>query len=50
MLDKVRKLSLGFALVLGSLLGIPMRPEQIRELLRSANQPQVVQTISDDKE
>ena len=34
-------------LELGALMGMPMRPEQISELMHALNQPKLAQTIPD---
>jgi hypothetical protein len=44
----VRKVLLCVILVLGSIIGVPMRPREIEELLRSVHQPSVSQTIKKD--
>ena len=41
------------ALALGALIGVPMDPEKVRELLSQLNQPKVAETLperSDDGE
>lgn len=42
-----RKLLLCSVFAFGSLIGIPMRPEQIAELMRSTSRPKIVYTIPD---
>lgn len=45
---KLRMLLLYLPLLAGSLSGVPMRPEDVEELMRSMNQEQVVHVIPDD--
>jgi hypothetical protein len=45
--QKVLQVFLYLALWLGALIGIPIRPDQVRDLLRAVNQPKVTQTMSD---
>jgi hypothetical protein len=40
-----RKLVVCFALGFGSVIGVPMRPEEIQELLRDMNVPRVETTV-----
>ena len=40
-----RQLLLCMTLLLGTLIGTPMRPEQIEELMQTLNQPKVAQTL-----
>ena len=47
---KFRTLLLCMALGLGSLIGVPMRPEQIQELMQTLNQPKVARTIPQENE
>jgi hypothetical protein len=47
---KLRAVFLGVALIFGSLAGMPMRPEDIEELMHSMNQTRVVQVITDQKD
>ena len=44
---RLRTLFLCAVLEFGALFGIPMRPEQIRDLMHSMNQPKVAQTNPD---
>jgi hypothetical protein len=37
-------------LLVGSLVGVPMRPDQIEELMLRMNQPKIVHVIPDDSE
>ncbi len=53
MRSKLRTILLCVALQMGVFAGVPMRPEEIEELLRSVNQPKIAHTIpetSDDDE
>jgi hypothetical protein len=36
-------------LQLGTLLGVPMRPEQVQDLMRTLNQPKLAQTDPDER-
>jgi hypothetical protein len=47
MKDKALQAFLYVVLCIGALIGIPVRPDQVRELLRTTNQPKVTQTLSD---
>lgn len=42
---KVRTLFLCLTLLVGSMGGAPMRPEEIEELMHSMNQPKITYTI-----
>ena len=44
MRHRFRTLLCCVALEIGALAGVPMRPEQIQDLLHSLNQPKVAQT------
>ncbi len=46
----LRKLVLLGALGLGSLVGVPMRPEEIEELMRQMSVPKVARTVQDENE
>ncbi len=46
----LRKLVLLGALGLGSLVGVPMRPEEIEELMRQMSVPKVARTVQDESE
>lgn len=48
MKNKALQVFLYLALWVGSLMGIPVRPDQVRELLRNLNQPKVSDTLTDD--
>ncbi len=45
----LRTLLLCLPLLLGAFAGMPMRPEEIEDLLHSANQQKIVHVISDEK-
>ena len=45
--SRLRTLLCCAVLELGALAGIPMRPEQIKDLMQSLNQPKVAQTNPD---
>ena len=45
---RLRTLMLCLPLLLGAFAGMPMRPEEIEELLYSANQQKIVHVISKD--
>jgi hypothetical protein len=47
---RLRTLLLCLPLLLGAFAGMPMRPEEIEELMHSANQQKTVVTIRDDSE
>jgi hypothetical protein len=47
---RLQRLLLCFALLLGAISGIAMRPEEIEELMHTMNQPKVVVTIPDENE
>jgi hypothetical protein len=44
MKHRLRTLLCGAVLEIGVLFGVPMRPEQIRELMQTMNQPKIAQT------
>ena len=46
--EKFRRVLLCSALGLGSLLGAPMRPEEIEELMHQMNQPKLAHTLPDE--
>jgi hypothetical protein len=46
---KFRALLLGVALIFGSLGSMPMRPEDIEDLMHSMNQTRIVQVITAQK-
>jgi hypothetical protein len=45
---RLRALLLCLPLLLGALGGMPMRPEEIEELMHTMNQQKVVVTVEDD--
>jgi len=45
---RLRTLLLCLPLLLGSLGGMPMRPEEIEELMHTMNQQKIVVTVEDD--
>jgi hypothetical protein len=47
---RLRTLLLCLPLLLGAFSGMPMRPEEIEELMHSMNQQKVVVTIDDESE
>jgi hypothetical protein len=47
---KLRSLLLCSTLALGSLMGVPMRAEEIEALLRAMNQPKIARTIPDESD
>lgn len=38
------------ALGIGSLIGVPMRPEEIQELMQTMNQPKIAHTLPQEDE
>jgi hypothetical protein len=50
MKHKLRTLLLCLPLLVGSLIGAPMRPEEIEELMQSVNQQKIAYTIPDESE
>jgi len=46
---KLRALLVCLPLLLGSMSGVPMRPEQVDQLMRTMNEQQVVQVIPAEK-
>jgi hypothetical protein len=38
------------ALGIGSLIGVPMRPEEIQELMQTMNQPKIAHTLPEENE
>ncbi len=49
---KCRRRSLLLCAVLGwgSLLGVPMRPEEIEELMKSMNEPKIAHTLAEESD
>ena len=50
MKSKFRTLLLCLTLLAGAFGGVPMRPEEIEELMRSMSQPKIEYTIPDKRE
>jgi hypothetical protein len=50
MLRKLRTLLLCFALGFGSLIGLPMRPEEITELMHAHNRPRIAHVLREEQE
>ncbi len=50
MKQRLRTLLLGVPLLVGSLAGAPMLPEDIEELMQSMNQQKIAHTIPDESE
>ena len=50
MKHKLRTLLLCLPLLVGSLIGAPVRPEEIEELMQSMNQQKIAYTIPDESE
>lgn len=50
MKSKFRSLLLCLTLLVGVFGGVPMRPEEIEELMRAMSQPKIEYTIPDKKE
>ena len=48
--SRMRGLVLCLPLLLGSIAGMPMRPEEIEELMHSANQQKIVVTVPEENE
>ena len=47
---RFRKMFLCFVLCVGSQMGLPMRPEEIEELMRTMNQPKIVRKFAEEEE
>jgi hypothetical protein len=47
---RFRKMFLCFVLCVGSQMGLPMRVEEIEELMRTMNQPKIVRKFAEEKE
>ena len=47
---RLHTLLLCLPLLMGAIGGIPMRPEQIEDLMRTMNQQKIVMTIEDDRD
>ncbi len=50
MKSKFRSILLCMTLLAGVLGGVPMRPEEIEDLMRSTNQPTIEYTIPDEND
>jgi hypothetical protein len=48
--DKFRQILLGMALGAGLLMGVPMRPDEIQELLAQTNQPRMVHVLREESD
>ncbi len=49
MKHKLRMLFLGVALLVGAFSGVPMRPEDVEELMAATNREETVYVISEDE-
>jgi hypothetical protein len=47
--ERLRTLACCGILQLGTLVGVPMRPEQVQDLMRTLNQPKLAQTDPDER-
>ena len=47
---RFRKMLLCFVLCVGAQIGLPMRPDEIEELMRTMNQPKIVRKFAEEKE
>ena len=45
----LRKLALWLTLELGALMGVPIRPDEIERLMRTASQAKIVRSLPDDQ-
>ena len=50
MKKRFRNILLCLVLGMGSQLGLPMRPEEIDELMRTMNQPKIVRRVAEEQE
>ena len=48
--SRLRALSLGVTLMMGSLIGVPMPPDRIEELLRQTARPKVAHSVQDEND
>jgi hypothetical protein len=48
--NRLRTLFLCLPLLLGAFSGMPMRPEEIEELMQSMNQQKIVVTVDDESQ
>jgi hypothetical protein len=47
--QRLRTVFVCFVLEFGALIGLPMKPEEIEELMHMMNQPKIAQTTPDDE-
>ena len=47
---KLRNITLCLALGLGSLMGVPMRADELEELLHQMNQPKIAHTLPEEND
>ena len=47
---RFRKILLLLVLWVGSQMGLPMRPEEIEELMRTMNEPKIVRKFAEEEE
>jgi hypothetical protein len=47
---RFQRILLCMVLCMGSQMGVPMRPEEIEELMRTMNQPKLVRKFAEEKE
>ena len=50
MKSRFRKILLLMALWIGSQMGLPMRPEEIEELMRTMNEPKIVRKFAEEEQ
>lgn len=50
MTSRFRKILLLMALWIGSQMGLPMRPEELEELMRTMNEPKIVRKFAEEEE
>ena len=50
MKKRFRKMFLCFVLGAGSMMGLPMRAEEIEELMRTMNEPKIVRKFAEEEE
>ena len=48
--DRLRKIALCITLEAGLIMGVPMRPEEIEELMHCMSQPEIVRTIPEESD
>jgi hypothetical protein len=48
--NSLRKIVLCITLQAGLIMGVPMRPEEIEELMRCMSQPEIVRTIPEESD